>query len=209
MSAAVKIATPCMRGFERIGRFYDAKRKRWVAKILPGEFYVTAADEMLSTVLGSCVSACIRDPKLGVGGMNHFMLVNGLGSNTDDRHSWGISTRYGLHAMEQLINQILSIGGDKQRLEVKIFGGGRILNRMRNIGGDNVRFVQQFLADEGIEIASQDVLGDVGRKLYYLPRSGRAFVKHLPHLHERSVLEQEKEYAETLTKTQSGDIELF
>ena len=100
-----------------------------MAKILPGEYFVTRHEEALSTVLGSCVAACMRDPKLRVGGMNHFMLPidSGKGDGLWGDGPTGVATRYGSYAMEQLINELLKMGAKRERLEVKLFGGGKIL----------------------------------------------------------------------------------
>ena len=114
-------------GFEHIRRFWDPAQEVVTVKILPGEYYVSRQEEMISTVLGSCVSACVRDTRLRIGGMNHFMLPEPAG----ERDSWssavGRAARYGNDAMEQLINAILKAGGRRDDFEVKIFGlGGQI-----------------------------------------------------------------------------------
>ena len=101
-------------GFEHINRYYDRTLDIPAAKILPGELFVSMQNEVIVTVLGSCVSACIRDTESGIGGMNHFMLPiqeslqNRVGADLSD------STRYGNWAMEYLINTILKFGGKKQ-----------------------------------------------------------------------------------------------
>lgn len=150
-----------LRGFSDINRYWDRQRKLYAAKILPGQYYVTTQDELIVTVLGSCVSACIRDPAMGIGGMNHFMLPLGADSSKlMSRNS--DATRYGNFAMEKLINDILKNGGRRDYLEIKVFGGGKVIQHMTetDIGGRNIRFVREFLATEGFSIASED-LGDV------------------------------------------------
>ena len=117
-------------GFAWQSRAWDPSLNCWAAKIQPGEFYITSHHEAISTVLGSCISACIRDPRLGLGGMNHFMLPE---DTTDGKSSWldkatGLATRYGSYAMETLINALLKMGASRSRLEVKLFGGGHVLN---------------------------------------------------------------------------------
>ena len=157
-----------LRGFEGINRFWDRQREIFAAKILPGEYYVTTQDELISTVLGSCVSACIRDPAMRIGGMNHFMLPSG---NSESRHVDSEATRYGNFAMEKLINDILKNGGRREQLEVKVFGGGNVLKNMgaTDIGGGNIRFVREYLKMEGFKIISED-LGDIyPRKVIYDP----------------------------------------
>src|SRR6185312_3936064 len=109
--------------------------QRWSVKILPGEYYVTKADETVTTVLGSCISACVRDPKLNIGGMNHFMLPEDkFRPNNGLETAVGTATRYGSHAMESLINDLLKLGAARDRLEIKLFGGGRILSGMTDVG---------------------------------------------------------------------------
>ena len=131
-----------VRGFEGIHRYWDPATEAWTAKILPGEYYVTREAEAVSTVLGSCISACIRDLETGVGGMNHFMLPedNGSGGGSWNTADGGASTRYGLYAMESLINELLKLGARRERLEVKLFGGGRILPSMTDVGMRNIAF---------------------------------------------------------------------
>src|SRR5262245_58243890 len=109
-------------GFEHIQQSFDSSIGQWAAKILPGEYYVTRGDEAITTVLGSCISACIRDPISGAGGMNHFMLPEDSGG-PQAGNKWldpvaGLATRYGSHAMESLINGLLKLGSRRERLEV-------------------------------------------------------------------------------------------
>jgi len=128
-----------VRGFEHLRRFHEPNTGHMSVKILPGEYYATAQDEVITTVLGSCVSACIHDPDARVGGMNHFMLPEPAtnGGRWGDTAA-GRSARYGSDAMEQLVNTVLKAGGERGRLRVKIFGGGRILAQMTDIGKRNI-----------------------------------------------------------------------
>ncbi|MGH8237289.1 MAG: chemoreceptor glutamine deamidase CheD [Steroidobacteraceae bacterium] len=166
-------------GFESIRRYRNATGVS-TARILPGEFYVTHEDEIIDTVLGSCVAACIRNPRLGIGGMNHFMLPrpSGAGNDTWEKVA-GRATRYGSASMEQLINSVLSAGGTRQDLEVKIFGGGRVIAKLSDIGARNLDFVREFLQQEGLKIASEDSGDTCSRHVQYAPRSGRVRVRHL------------------------------
>lgn len=135
------------------------------------------ADLTFSTILGSCVSACIRDTEAQVGGMNHFLLAEPSGSAKD---RYGPSARYGAFAMEQLINKVLSRGtGRKANLEVKVFGGGLINAALTDVGAKNIEFVRDFLRDEGYTVAGEDVGGSFARRVMFKPHSGRAFVKRL------------------------------
>ncbi|WDR01489.1 hypothetical protein PSQ19_11835 [Devosia algicola] len=131
----------------------------------------------LSTVLGSCIAACVHDRIAMVGGMNHFLLAEQSGAHRDQ---FGASARYGAFAMEQLINRVLDLGtGDKQNLEIKVFGGGKINEVLDDVGARNIDFVREFLRAEGYGIAKQDVGGAFARRVLFKPVSGRAFVKRL------------------------------
>lgn len=137
--------------------------------VIQGEYKVTDdPDVVLSTILGSCVAACMRDPVAGVGGMNHFLLP-GHGTGTG-----GEATRYGVHLMELLINGLLKMGARRDRLEAKIIGGAKTIVGLSNVGEMNAKFAEAFLLHEGIRIVGSNTGGDVGRKLQYHPVSGRA-----------------------------------
>mgnify|MGYP006116297649 FL=1 len=170
METAPKMPKP-LPGFENVNRYWDRQQNVAAAKILPGEFYVSVQGEMISTVLGSCISACIRDTKIGVGGMNHFMLPE----SADGQGSWeqnaknGASSRYGNWAMEFLINEILKQGGRKQNMEVKLFGGGQILANMTDVGKRNIEFAIQYLEQEGLKVIAKNVGGPFPRKVLYFP----------------------------------------
>jgi len=199
---------PCLRGFEHINRYRDGLHGLHAAKILPGQFYVTVQDEVIVTVLGSCIAACIRDRLFGIGGMNHFMLPQASCSGQDGAKS----TRYGNHAMEQLINEILKNGGRRENLEVKIFGGGKIMRNMQSldIGQRNISFVHDYIRTEGLELLVADT-GDIfPRKVMYFPRSGRVRVKRLQTLHNDTIVRREMSYRKVLEQQPlAGDIELF
>jgi chemotaxis protein CheD len=177
---------------------------------LPGECYVTGYNELLSTILGSCVSACVRDPRTGVGGMNHFMLPEpGAGSDP-----WGgvagRATRYGSAAMEELINAVLKAGGLRRGLEVKIFGGGRVLARVTDIGRRNLEFVEHYLATEKLAVAARDVGEGCAREVRYFPHSGAARVRRLKRHDRERVAVRERGYRKQLAaKPVAGAIELF
>ncbi len=204
-------------GFESIKRYWDAKNKVFAAKILPGEYYVTTNDnEAIVTVLGSCVSACITDRVKGIGGMNHFMLpqdtstgsAEGLGHwHANDTAS---STRYGNFAMEHLINEILKNGGSRKNLELKVFGGGQIMQDAADIGRRNIAFINDYINTEALRLIAEDVADIYPRKIMYFPVSGRARVKKLKSLHNTTVAERESKYMSTLAQEpESGSAELF
>jgi Chemotaxis protein; stimulates methylation of MCP proteins len=166
-------------------------------------------DVTFSTVLGSCISACVRDRVANVGGMNHFLLAEQSGSARD---RYGASARYGAFAMEQLINKVLSRGsGKKQNLEIKIFGGGKINSALDDVGAKNIEFIRQFLSDEGYVATSEDVGGTYARRVLFKPHSGRAFVKRLDSDLGASVAREELALARrrVIAPVPVDDIELF
>jgi chemotaxis protein CheD len=196
-------------GFANVRRYRNSQGQ-FIAKLLPGDFYVTCEDEILDTVLGSCVSACIRNPRLKIGGMNHFMLPRPSGSGTD---SWekvaGRGMRYGSASMEQLINGVLGAGGTRDDLEVKIFGGGRVLARLSDIGARNLEFVREFLKQEGLTIAAEDAGDTCSRHVQYFPRSGRVRVRHLS-ARSAELGGKEQRYLDRLERAPvAGPIDLF
>ena len=199
---------PALPGFGHINRYWDPHEAGLAAKILPGQYYVTLHDEMVVTVLGSCVSACIRDSVFGIGGMNHFMLPDSGGS--ESVQPMDEAARYGAYAMEMLINEILKNGGHRQNLEVKITGGGRMLANMSDIGRRNIDFVRKFLATEGLEVAAED-LGDIyPRKVCYIPATGKLRVKRLRTMHNDTITQREEAYQQDLrNQAPHGDVELF
>jgi chemotaxis protein CheD len=209
---ARRLPPPALIGFDHVARHWDREQDAWSARILPGQFYVTRADELIDTVLGSCVAACVRDPIAGVGGMNHFMLPE---STNDTNNSWldpkhGLATRYGSFAMESLINELQKHGAARSRLEVKLFGGGKILDSTIDVGARNAQFAREFVRLEGFTIAAED-LGDVfPRKVIYDPQTGRVRVKRLNSIERARVAGAERSYAETVANTAPGnDVELF
>lgn len=200
---------PVLPGFEQIQRFWEPDTQRWTVKILPGEYYVTRSDEAITTVLGSCISACVRDPVSRVGGMNHFMLPED-NSSRDSRMPVVLATRYGSNAMESLINDVLKLGGLRERLEIKVFGGGRVLAAMTDIGARNIDFVRNYLSIEGLRMNAQDVGGEQPRKVIYYPTEGRVRVRKLRPIENRGVSDRERLYLDSLgSKNEGGDIELF
>ncbi|MCP9463114.1 MAG: chemoreceptor glutamine deamidase CheD [Nitrospira sp.] len=188
--------------FRHVRRMRDDRFPHEIAAIMPGEFFVSRAPMIVYTVLGSCVSACIRDPVMGVGGMNHFMLPEPKDGAND---SWGESTRYGSFAMESLINEVLKRGGMRNRLEIKLFGGGRIYEGNIDIGARNIEWVLNYLKVEGFQPVKVD-LGDVfPRKVYYFTDSGRVLVKKIERLKNRTIMERESEYAAKIRTAVQAD----
>ncbi|HZW20270.1 chemoreceptor glutamine deamidase CheD [Noviherbaspirillum sp.] len=189
--------------------YYDRTFDCDAAKILPGEYYYTCKDMLIVTVLGSCVSACIRDRVTGIGGMNHFMLPDG-GSDSDSPVS--ASMRYGTYAMEVLINDLLKAGARRENLEAKVFGGGNVLRGFIaiNVGERNAQFVRDYLRAENIRVVAEDLNDIYPRKVYFFPRSGKVLVKKLKQLNNNTLVNREQDYASRLLTTPvAGDVELF
>jgi chemotaxis protein CheD len=188
-------------------RYFDRHFDSEAAKILPGEYFVTDSGMLLVTVLGSCVAACIRDTKSGMGGMNHFMLPDDGG-----RETVSASARYGTYAMEILINHLLKMGARRTNLEAKVFGGGAVMASLSssNVGTRNAEFVLDYLKTEKIPIVAKDLLDSYPRKVYYFPDSGRVMVKKLHRVHNETLFTREKDYKARLSSAAvEGDVELF
>jgi len=189
--------------------YYDRQFNTQAAKILPGGYYVTKRDMMIVTVLGSCVSACIRDRQTGIGGMNHFMLPF---SDADASNPLSQSARYGAYAMEILINHVLKLGARRSCLEAKLFGGGNVMQgfTVNKIGMRNAEFALNYLKIEQIPLISQDLLDIHPRKVYYFPKTGRVLVKKLRNLHNATISGREQQYQQRIVVEKPGDdVELF
>ena len=189
--------------------YYDRTFDCDAAKILPGEYYCTFKDMLIVTVLGSCVSACIRDRVSGIGGMNHFMLPDG-GDVSNPLIS--ASARYGTYAMEVLITEVLKSGARRENLEAKVFGGGNVLRGLTalNVGERNAAFVRAYLKAEGIRLLAEDLNDVFPRKVYFFPRTGRVLVKKLRELNNNTLVNREQDYASRLAgKEIGGEVDLF
>jgi chemotaxis protein CheD len=172
-------------------RGYDCEAGMVQVKIGPGDCYVTAApNEILVTILGSCVAVCMRDPVLGVGGMNHFLLAE---SATGEWGGTGAATRYGNHAMGTLIDNIVAFGGIRSRFEVKVFGGGHVIDSSMPIGQKNVEFAERYLSNEGMPIAAKHVGGFRPRRIHYFPQTGKVQMLQLRRGADEAVLKVEQD----------------
>lgn len=191
--------------------YFEREFERNAVKLLPGEYFVSENDIVLSTVLGSCIAACMWDRNARVGGMNHFMLPGDPARAGTDADPIGLAGRYGVFAMEQLINELIKRGARKSNLEVKLFGGGAVLRNFTalNVGERNAEFVLNFLRTEGIRIASQDLLDVFARRVAFFPVSGRALCRKLPQADAAVVSAEQKYNARISTNKVGGDVELF
>ena len=187
--------------------YYDSYFGLHAAKIGPGELYASKRNILIVTVLGSCVSVCLRDPVVRIGGMNHFMLPDRAGTAS----LLSEPARYGAHAMEMLINNLLSMGAQRGRLEAKVFGAGRVLPGMSDVGARNAQFALDYLERERIPVKARDVGGEHARKVYQFVESGRVLVKEITQLRNDTVINREQAYAVAIRgkRITSGEIELF
>ena len=192
--------------------YYDRTFDCKAAKILPGEYYYTGRDMLIVTVLGSCVSACIRDRVTGLGGMNHFMLPDGGAGDSNSNSPVSASMRYGTYAMEVLINELLKSGARRENLEAKVFGGGAVLKGFTaiNVGERNAAFVISYLKTEKIRLLAEDLNDIYPRKVYFFPRTGKVLVKKLMQTHNDTLARRERDYASRLkVEPVGGEIDLF
>ena len=214
MSGAMAVRQPADTGIDNgasgvaTRRFYDTTSATWMVKVFPGEFFVTGkTDEVLVTVLGSCVSACIRDQRRGIGGMNHFMLPHSHAGN------WAgdlQSTRFGNFAMEKLINELMKAGCARESLEIKVFGGGNVTDSQNAIGTENSEFIMRYLEAEGLRCVAQDLGGQLPRRIHYYPATGKVVRRLLGTGESSAVAREETEYVSRLSsRTTAGEIELF
>ena len=190
-------------------RYFDRDFKLEAVKILPGQYHAASGPVGMSTVLGSCISTCLWDPALRIGGMNHFMLP---GDNGTAGSPVTKSARFDVYAMELVINDMLKLGAERRRLVAKVFGGGRLLRGFGtlDVGGRNCAFVLEFLKTEGIPVLAQDLLDNYPRKVHFSPDSGKVLLKKLDRMRDETVQRQELEYLRSLgSDPGAGAIEIF
>ncbi|MGC9323700.1 MAG: chemoreceptor glutamine deamidase CheD [Desulfomonilia bacterium] len=193
---------------------YSDSFKRKIVVLYPGEFHVTHKD-VLATVLGSCISVCLRDTVSGIGGMNHFMLPGDL-RRADLFLS--PSAKYGMFAMELLINELLKNGCSRKNFEAKVFGGGHVLNFRKmegNVPESNIEFALSFLKMEQIHLVNHDVGGYCGRKILFFPDTGKVLLKRIKPAVDSKILQAETMYKTLLVHEKErlqefgGDLTLF
>jgi len=189
-------------------RYYDQMAEATVVKVFSGDCYSTdQAGEVLVTVLGSCVACCMRDPVAKVGGMNHFLLPDG--SNAAEAPN-----RYGAYSMEKLINDLLKKGAMKSRLEIKVFGGGNVIKSSAMIGDKNVKFIREYLKQEGLRINQEDLGGTSPRRIHYYPDTGKVMMRKINRDDDLKKVEMaESKYRKQIIisadKGTEGGVELF
>ncbi len=185
-------------------RYFDRTFQAEAVKIAPGEYFATDSPLMLVTLLGSCVSACIRDPERKIGGLNHFLLPHSI---EQDKFA---AARYGNFAMELLINSLLKLGARRQALVAKVFGGANVVRIMKNsqVGSSNSEFVLDYLQSEGIKVLAADLGGLQPRRVHYFPQTGQVMLRMLPQAEALAVGRAEAELEDKAAHTE-GDVELF
>lgn len=190
---------PPVPGFEDVRRVWDPGYHRWSVRILPGQLFVTPYDECISTVLGTSLAVCLRDPVLRIGGMNHFILpirVNeesGVVSGDPKQ-----ALEYGSSVMERLVGELLKLGASRDRLKAKLYGGGR----HRPLGSDasvnTIAFARRFLREQGVPVVAEKVGESYPRRLLYFPSSGMASITRLPPRLVAAVTKREMQYVQSL-----------
>jgi chemotaxis protein CheD len=192
-----------------LSSYFDAQLKRDVVKLKPGEFYATTRPLVIATVLGSCVAACIRDPARGGAGMNHFMLPHHKQGHSGSADA--SSARYGVFAMESLINEFVRRGSQRRDLEAKVFGGAAVMDALlADVGAQNAEFVRDYLTVEGIRITATDLGGFMPRKVLLFVEDGGVKVKYLGRLRNDTIERREEEYARALEiEVEPPSVELF
>jgi len=193
---------------DKVRRFFDRRLQKVVVKVLPGEHYMSSRpNEVLVTILGSCVSACVRDPAHRIGGMNHFMLPHSENGN------WGKASahlRYGNYAMEVLLNKLIARGCPRAALEIKVFGGANVMSGMSSVGAQNAEFVTRYLKEEGYRVAAVDLGGDLPRRIHFDPTTGKARHLYLKRAVDKAVFRRERDFGKRMEHTEvEGDVELF
>lgn len=188
-------------------QYFDREFRVEAVKILPGQWHA-AREGAITTVLGSCVSTCLWDPLTRIGGMNHFMLP---GDTASPDSPWAASARFGVYAMEVLINDMIRLGADRRRMVAKVFGGAQLLagfDRL-DVGAKNSEFVLEFLRVEQIRVVAQDLLDVCPRKVHFFIDSGKVQVKRLSMAPGDSVQKREREYLRRIAGKGGGEVEIF
>ncbi len=188
--------------------FFDQQRKVQMVKVMPGGVYCTERAEMITTGLGSCVSACMWDSVARVGGLNHFLLPF---DSADNEHHWNpddvlsSASRYGSYAMEILINNLLKMGAQRQRLQIKLFGGAQMMGKHSMVGQKNVDFILSYVEKEHLRLVSFDLGGDEPRRILFDPLSGRLWLKRIPFHYQQHLVQDEAQYAKNLIISSKDD----
>lgn len=183
----------------------DAKFKVDVCLIGQGEYHISTTNEIITTTLGSCISVCLYDPYAKVGGMNHYMLPTQTFDESEENMVFG-KAKYGIISMELLINNLLTAGARRERLQSKVFGGANMfknVNMENAVGVQNIAFAKRYLIAEGIPIVKDDVGGDHARKVYFDTKTGFVKLFRINNSQEqKALIENEKRYKVDVQKNQ-------
>jgi chemotaxis protein CheD len=200
-------APPPVPGFEDAHRLWDPLHHRWTVRIVPGELFATPHDESISTILGSSLSVCVRDPVLRIGGMNHFILPLQINEAT------GITTRdtkeamqYGRSVMERLLREVLKLGASRERLKAKMYGGGRHMQLGNDASETTIAFARRFLREQGVPVVAEKLGAGYPRRLMYFPSSGLALMDRLPNRLVAAVAKREMQYVQSLMQPSSVSV---
>lgn len=177
-----------------VNRFHDSSSGLDIVQVMPGALYVSNKGECITTILGSCISVCLRDPVAGIGGLNHFMLP-GLETDCDKDSD---TNNYGQFSMTQLIEKMEALGARSYRCDAKVFGGGNMFPNDQEIGARNIEFSTKYLKDMGIEVTSKDVGLSYSRRIRFFTDTGKVMVKRLRSLHNKHISEQQTDYKNSL-----------
>lgn len=197
------------RGESFMRKSFSHKLGRYVYEILAGDFYATREkDVVLGTLLGSCISVAMSDKVTGVVGMNHFMLP--MCMHKKEELIVSEDARYGIHAMEMMINGMMKLGARRENLQAKVFGGGHVVDTvLSNVAQCNIDFALTYLEMEQIPVVARDVGGNIGRKLYFFPES---FTVYLKRIHYNRTLQEallrEKRFLQWMRKQRHQESEL-
>lgn len=186
-------------------RYFDRVAGVTMVRVFQGDYYATSnPNEALTTTLGSCIAVCMRDPIIRFGGMNHFVLP---APSMDREDAASLAMRYGSFAIEQLINVILGEGGQRERLEVKVFGGANIIKGMGTVGFHNADFVEEYMHRERMKVVAAHLRGAVPRKIRYWPATGLVQMRELQSKTDAEIFDQEARLQADGIET--GKVELF
>ena len=171
-----------------------------------GGVHASAEPTVIKTLLGSCVAVCLWDAGAGVGGMNHFLLPEGDPNGPGDE-----ATRFGVHAMDRLVGEMLKLGGIPARFVAKVFGGANVLvmpGATKSVPHANLSFVRSYLVREGFRVAATSVGGTLPRQIRFFTESGRVMVRRIVTARAQAMLvEEEREHRSR--RGHFGDVTFF
>jgi chemotaxis protein CheD len=176
-------------------------------RIAPGELFVTPHDESVTTILGMSLSVCLRDPVLRIGGMNHFMVPLQADAATGDApRDTQEALQYGRSMMERLLNEVLKLGANRERLKAKMYGGGRHRQLGYDTSETTIAFARRFLREQGVPVVAEKLGDGYPRRLMYFPSSGTALVDRLPKRMVAAVAKRELQYVRSLIQPSAASV---